>query len=100
MTYCIGLEYKEKPDYQKLLKLVEDVAKRERIDLHDKCFDWNILKASQYLYSDPVKMKDMSPDRVKSYTVPSQADCSVLMINPTIMKLAKQQYFCDYNEVM
>ena len=47
MDYCLGLGYEEEPDYEMLLGLIENVAKRERIDLHDKCFDWNLIKASQ-----------------------------------------------------
>ena len=55
MEHCLSLGFKATPDYKKLLKLVESAAKRERIDLHDGCFDWNLLKASQYLYSDPIQ---------------------------------------------
>ena len=47
MNYVTSLDYKAKPDYNKLLKLVEDLAKRERIDLDDKIFDWNIIRASR-----------------------------------------------------
>ena len=47
MNYVTSLDYKAKPDYSKLLKFVEDLAKRERIDLHDKVFDWNIIRASR-----------------------------------------------------
>ena len=46
MEYCLQLKYEEEPNYQMLLNLVEDVAQRERIDLDDKCFDWNLIKAS------------------------------------------------------
>ena len=88
MNYCQDLEYEEKPDYNMLRNLVISVAKRERIDLQDKCFDWNILKASQYLYSDPIINKDqpdVSKDKIKSYTIPTRADCNVLMLDKTIM---------------
>ena len=53
MTHVTNLEYKEKPDYKRLLKLVENLAIRERIDLYDGIFDWNLIKASRYLYTNP-----------------------------------------------
>ena len=46
MDYCIALEYDEEPDYTLLLQLIEDLAREERIDLDDRCFDWNLIKAS------------------------------------------------------
>ena len=55
MEYCLSLGFKTTPDYRWLLKQIENVATRERIDLHDGCFDWNLLKASQYLYTDPIQ---------------------------------------------
>ena len=98
MNYCQNLEYEEKPDYSYLKSLVTDIAKRERIDIQDKCFDWNILKASQYLYKDPAEFRDLrqgSQNEVKSYIVPTRADCNVLMLDQTIMQLARQQFFPD-----
>ena len=70
MDYCLGLGYEEEPDYEMLLGLIENVAKRERIDLHDKCFDWNLIKASQQLYSDP-KSFEPNPNQIRSYTIPT-----------------------------
>ena len=46
LDYCIALEYDEEPDYTLLLQLIEDLAREERIDLDDRCFDWNLIKAS------------------------------------------------------
>ena len=43
MDYCLALKYEEEPDYIMLLRLIESVAKRERIDLDDRCFDWNLI---------------------------------------------------------
>ena len=61
MEYCLGLKYDEEPNYQMLLDLVEEIAKRERIELNDRCFDWNLIKASQCLYSDPC-VEDPNPN--------------------------------------
>jgi hypothetical protein len=40
MKYCRRLEFEEKPDYDYLRGLLEAVALRENINLHDQVFDW------------------------------------------------------------
>ena len=70
MDYCLALKYEEEPDYIMLLRLIESVAKRERIDLDDRCFDWNLIKASQCLYSSPV-VQEQNPNQIRSYSDPT-----------------------------
>ena len=52
MSYCFRLDFDQKPDYSMLLGLVEGAAKANRLDINNGCFDWNLIKASKYLYSD------------------------------------------------
>ena len=42
MKYVKALKFEEKPDYEYMINLFTDLAKREKFDLHDKIYDWNV----------------------------------------------------------
>ena len=42
----------------------------------------------------------MKNDSQKSYNIPKQSNCDILLLDPTIVKLAESQFFAGMNEVM
>jgi len=42
MKYVKALKFSEKPDYSFMIKLFTDLAKKEKIDLNDQIYDWNV----------------------------------------------------------
>jgi len=42
MHYCRNLEFKQIPDYDYLISIFRKLARREKMDLDDKVYDWNI----------------------------------------------------------
>ena len=45
-SYVQGMTFAQDPDFKFLKVLVENIASREKIDLFDNCFDWNIKLAT------------------------------------------------------
>ena len=96
IQYCEELGFKSEPNYDLLQKLVEKVAERERIDLFDNCFDWNLIKASQKLHTHKVNDK-ISNSTVKSYLVPPEVgNCDNIRRDEKVVNLAKTIKFTDY----
>ena len=93
IQYCEELSFKAEPDYNALHRLIENVAARERINLFDNCFDWNLIKASKQLYTHKVKQKD-SKNIFKSYYMPPEiSNCDNMRRDARIVTLAKGMTF-------
>ena len=99
IQYCEQLSFKAEPDYKLLHRLIENIAARERIDLCDNLFDWNLLKASQTLYTQTAK-ENFSTYNQKSYYIPPEiGNCDNLRHDERVAELARRQYFKDIHEV-
>jgi hypothetical protein len=42
MRYCRNLHFQETPDYDYLISIFRKLARKEKMDLDDKVYDWNI----------------------------------------------------------
>jgi serine/threonine protein kinase len=42
LQYCRNLRFVQKPDYNYLKELFQDIADRENFEIHDKLYDWSI----------------------------------------------------------
>ena len=99
IQYCEQLSFKAQPDYKMLCRLIEKVAARERIDLYDNMFDWNLIKASQALYTQAAKA-NISTYKQKSYYIPPEiGNCDNLRHDERVAELAKRQQFKNIEEV-
>ena len=58
-------------------------------------FDWNLLKASQILYTQTAK-ENISTYNQKSYYIPPEiGNCDNLRHDERVAELARRQYFND-----
>ena len=66
MRHCRDLNFEEKPDYQLLLSLMNDIATKEGYNIHDGQFDW-VIREWVVGYS-PFNPANRSPYQQMNFT--------------------------------